>query len=235
MVFCVFGNSCFTITIPELQVLQHTCFPDSMPILRTVTGLDAASCCSACVNYSDCVSWTYNTAQNHSCYLRGNFTGHEKTNDKACTSGVVRNNPTAPPTMPAPPGSKNVLMIIIDDLRPQLGCYNITVGGGQKMHTPNIDGLAARGLLFRNAYNQYAVCSPSRNSFMSGRRPDSTLTFNFKDSFRGAPNGTSWIAFPQYFKDHGYNTTGCGKTYHSGHPPNFDEPYSWTQGVDYVG
>jgi hypothetical protein len=90
---------------------------------------------------------------------------------------------------------------------------------------------------------RYAVCSPSRNSFMSGRRPDTTLTYNFKDDFRhvpagrtaGAPPGTAWLTYPEYFKVHGYNTTGCGKTFHSGHPKNFDQPYSWTEGVSYMG
>jgi arylsulfatase A-like enzyme len=130
---------------------------------------------------------------------------------------------------------------MVDDLRPQLGCFNISVCGGKSMVTPHIDALAARGLTFRHAYTQYAVCSPSRNSFMSGRRPDTTLTFNFKDSFRtvpardGAPAGNEWISYPEYFKLHGYNTTGCGKTYHSGHPKNFDQPASWTAGVEYVG
>ena len=47
--------------------------------------------------------------------------------------------------------------------RPQLGCYNISVCG-RKMQTPHIDALAARGLTFRHAFTQYAVCSPSRNS-----------------------------------------------------------------------
>ena len=61
-----------------------------------------------------------------------------------------------PPPKPAPPGAKNVLMIVVDDLRPQLGCYNVSVCGS-KMLTPNIDGLAERGLLFRNHYNQYSV------------------------------------------------------------------------------
>lgn len=85
---------------------------------------------------------------------------------------------------------------------------------------------------------------------MSGRRPDTTLViqgcchfahhvdslvYNFKDDFRHAPNGTQWLSFPQAFKSAGFNTTGCGKTYHSGHPKNFDQPYSWTQGVDYMG
>jgi hypothetical protein len=77
--------------------------------------------------------------------------------------------PPAPPIPPLPPptkppkGAMNVLSIMIDDLRPQLGCYNISVCG-RKMQTPHIDALAARGLTFRHAFTQYAVCSPSRNS-----------------------------------------------------------------------
>ena len=43
------------------------------------------------------------------------------------------------------------------------------------------------------------------------------------------------VPLPEYFKVHGYNTTGCGKTYHAGHPNNFDIPRSWTAGVDYLG
>jgi hypothetical protein len=78
---------------------------------------------------------------------------------------------------------------------------------------------------------------------MSGRRPDTTLTYNFKDNFRavpagrtpGAPSGSAWRTYPEYFKINGYNTTGCGKTYHNGHPKNFDQPYSWTEGVEYMG
>jgi arylsulfatase A-like enzyme len=128
-----------------------------------------------------------------------------------------------------------VLLVVVDDLRPQLGCYNVSVCGGQKMVTPNVDSLSERGLLFRHHYNQYSVCSPSRNSFMSGRRPDSTLTYNFKDDFRHAPGGELMISLPEYFKTHGYNTTGCGKTYHAGKPANFDEPRSWTEGVPYRG
>jgi STAM-binding protein len=77
--------------------------------------------------------------------------------------------PLPPPPSPhAPPvAMKNVLLIIVDDLRPQLGCYNVSVCGAP-MRTPNIDRLASRGLTFRRAYNQISSCCPSRNSFMSG-------------------------------------------------------------------
>ncbi len=62
----------------------------------------------------------------------------------------------------------NVLLIAIDDLRPELGCY-----GNSHIHSPNIDALAASGLQFERAYCQQAVCNPSRTSLMTGMRPDS--------------------------------------------------------------
>jgi iduronate 2-sulfatase len=77
----------------------------------------------------------------------------------------------------APPpdlGLKNVLLIVIDDLRPQLGAYGL-----EEMHTPHIDRLASEGVLFTRAYAQQAICGPTRNSFMSGRYPEKTLTWNF--------------------------------------------------------
>ena len=57
----------------------------------------------------------------------------------------------------------NVLLICVDDLKPVLGCY-----GDPVAKTPSIDALAARGVLFESAYCNQAVCSPSRNSLMTG-------------------------------------------------------------------
>src|SRR5688572_10133249 len=60
---------------------------------------------------------------------------------------------------------KNVVFIVSDDLRASvLGCY-----GDKICATPNIDRLAARGVVFVRAYCQGTVCGPSRASFMRGR------------------------------------------------------------------
>ena len=122
----------------------------------------------------------------------------------------------------------NVMLIIVDDLRPE-----IVQGYGQSnMHTPNIDKLAKSGTVFNRAYCQQAICGPTRNSFLSGRRPQRTQSWNFKDSFREV--GPDWVAFPEYFKNNNYTALGTGKTYHPGIPANNDEPKSWSQDRPYV-
>ena len=104
-------------------------------------------------------------------------------------------------------GQYNVLFIVIDDLRPLLGCY-----GHSEMHTPNIDRLAQRGTLFNRAYCQYAVCNPSRASMLTGLRPQTTrVTDNYTDFRDIVPEA---VTIPQYFKDHGYHTRSIGKITH---------------------
>ena len=127
---------------------------------------------------------------------------------------------------------KNILYMIADDMRPEWDSYCPTCG----LHTPNLNQLVAEGLLFTRAYCQQAICGPSRNSFMSGRRIGTTLAWNFKESFRTSilPSGSSgggatWKSVPQHFKESGWLTAGGGKTYHEGLPANFDSPWSWTE------
>ncbi len=116
-------------------------------------------------------------------------------------------------------GQHNVLFIMVDDLRPLLGCY-----GHPEMHTPNIDRLAARGTVFNRAYCQYPLCSPSRTSYLTGLRPDTTGVINNRDFFRETvPNA---VTLPQHFKNYGYHTQSVGRVFHL---PSFqDDEYSWS-------
>lgn len=122
---------------------------------------------------------------------------------------------------------KNVLFLLVDDLRPEIaGAYE-----QQTILTPNIDRLTEEGTTFRNAYCQQAICGPTRNSFLSGRRPQRTKSWNFLDSFREV--GPDWISFPQWFKMHNFTTLATGKTFHPNLPPNWDVPYSWSDEEPY--
>ena len=113
----------------------------------------------------------------------------------------------------------NVLFIVVDDLRPLLGCY-----GHPEIHTPNIDALAARGTLFNRAYCQNPLCHPSRVSMLTGLRPETTrVLFNSTD-FRGKLPDT--VTLPQYFKTSGYHTQSIGKIGHNAAAQ--DDAYSWS-------
>ncbi|KAK7097567.1 iduronate 2-sulfatase-like [Littorina saxatilis] len=117
----------------------------------------------------------------------------------------------------------NVLFLVVDDLRPKLGCY-----GETNMVTPNIDQLAAKSLVFERAYVQQAICSPSRTSFLTGRRPDTTRTYDLHVYFRNIAG--NYTTLPQHFKNNGYITQSVGKIFHPGPTSgNTDDyPFSWT-------
>src|SRR5215207_7616839 len=116
-----------------------------------------------------------------------------------------------------PPKKPNVLFLAVDDLKPALAC-----AGDPYAKTPNIDKLAARGTTFTHAYCQQAVCSPSRSSLLTGRRPDSTKVYDLVTHFRKAVPDV--VTLPQHFKNNGYYVHGIGKIYHPGYN---DEP-SWS-------
>ena len=111
----------------------------------------------------------------------------------------------------------NFLFIPVDDLRPDLGCYGDTI-----IKTPNIDRLAAQGVVFNRTYCQQAVCNPSRASLLTGLRPDSTRVWDLKVNFRDILPDV--VTLPQYLKENGYITIGFGKAFHNNDP----DTISWS-------
>ena len=124
-----------------------------------------------------------------------------------------------------------------DDLRPDLGCYqNSHPGFTSPMtldsQTPNIDALAASGILFEKAFVQQALCSPSRTSLLTSRRPDTTRVGDITNYFREI--GGNFTTIPQFFKENGYISIGMGKIFHSGEASGGDnDGYSWTDPDSY--
>lgn len=190
---------------------------------QNVGSLEA--CCDLCNSEPQCAFFTYR-ADLQICHPKSSDVGR-RTSGKAI-SGAAQNAP--PPKPPAPEGARNVLVIMVDDMRPELGPY-----GHKQIRTPHMDSLAEDATVFERAYVQQTVCSPSRNSFMSGRHPDQTRTWNFLDDFRNSHNlntsvvpvHANWSSMPEYFKNRGYQVYGTGKTYHPNQPLHNDLPRSW--------
>ena len=142
-----------------------------------------------------------------------------------CVAALGPKTSPTPAPAPAPLHARNVLYILVDDLRTQ---FNETYGH-EFMVTPNIDAFAKQSLVFEQAHVNSQMCVPTRNSFMTGRRPETTRVFNSMigvDNFR--VTGKNWTTHPGYFMKHGYFTTGVGKTFHPNKPPNFDQCCSWS-------
>jgi len=113
---------------------------------------------------------------------------------------------------------RNVLFVIVDDLRPELGCY------GGLARTPHLDELASRSLVFDRAYCQMATCGASRASVLTGMRPGSTGVLGNAPHFRAkAPDV---ITLPQLFHQHGFQAEAIGKVYHNS--AEMQDPPSWS-------
>ncbi|MEZ6038919.1 MAG: sulfatase [Planctomycetaceae bacterium] len=111
----------------------------------------------------------------------------------------------------------NVLFIAVDDLRPELGCY-----GKQHIQSPNIDRLAASGVLFERAYCMVPTCGASRASLMTGIRPTPSRFVSYLTSAeKDAPGVTT---FNTQFRQNGYYTVSLGKVFH--HPDDNSEGWS---------
>ena len=137
-------------------------------------------------------------------------------------------------TMPSLVAARpNVLLILVDDLKPALGCY-----GDAAAKTPCIDKLAARGMRFDLAYCNQAVCAPSRFTLMLGSHSTSTGLYSLGSRLRERlPEA---VTLPQHFaKLGGYRTESVGKVFHIGHgnegdPQSFSVPHFKDKVIEYL-
>jgi len=102
----------------------------------------------------------------------------------------------------------NVLLIVVDDLRPELGMY-----GEPQIVSPNIDRLAERGQLFTHTYANFPSCAPSRIALLSGLY-DSRNRFKYWNSSQDH-DVPGLVSLPMHFRNNGYKTISLGKVYNN--------------------
>jgi arylsulfatase A-like enzyme len=124
-----------------------------------------------------------------------------------------------------PARKPNVLFLMSDDMRVELGCYASMFNA----KTPNLDTLAKSGVRFDRNYCQFPLCNPSRASLLTGRKPTRTSVLGNRTDFRKAH--PDWTTLPQLFKNNGYVTIRAGKIYHGG----IDDAASWSATSDKGG
>ena len=102
---------------------------------------------------------------------------------------------------------KNILFIIVDDLRPELNIY-----GENKIISPHIDALAKSGVVFNRAYSNVPVCGASRASLLTGIRPTSKRFLRYNASIKKeTPNALNLV---KHLKNEGYTTISNNKITH---------------------
>lgn len=136
-------------------------------------------------------------------------------------------------TLPAQAERPNILLLLVDDLKPAIGAY-----GDDYAHTPHLDALIARGMRFDLAYCNQAVCAPSRFSLMLGSHSTTTGLYGLGSQLREIiPDA---ITMPQHFAQHGgYRTESLGKVFHIGHgnlgdPDSFSTPHFHDKVIEYL-
>jgi len=114
----------------------------------------------------------------------------------------------------------NILWITSEDHGPQMGCY-----GDRFASTPNVDALAAKGMLYRHAWSNAPVCAPARTTIISGMYPPSTGSEHMR-SLVAYPRGKQM--FPQLLREAGYYCTNNAKEDYNLEPPK-DAGQVWNE------
>lgn len=113
----------------------------------------------------------------------------------------------------------NVLFIIADDMRPELGCYGI-----EHVITPNVDRFAEQATVFLNAYCNIPVSGASRASMFTGMYPLYPKRFTAFDASveKDCPEA---LVLAECFKNNGYYVISNGKVFHD----ITDHAHSWSE------
>ncbi|MGH6997131.1 MAG: sulfatase-like hydrolase/transferase, partial [Phenylobacterium sp.] len=127
-------------------------------------------------------------------------------------NGVTRRNALATvaaaaagPAMAAPAARPNILWLVSEDNNPLIGAY-----GDPLARTPTIDALAAKGLLYRNAYSNAPVCAPSRFGILTGLYPESCAPADHMRARASLPRGLK--TYPELLRAAGYYCANNAKT-----------------------
>lgn len=105
----------------------------------------------------------------------------------------------------------DILFIAIDDLNDCVGALE----GQYRAKTPNIDALAARGMIFTNAHAPGASCTPTRTAVLTGMSPFSSGLYSHHIDWRKTPVVRDVVTLPRHFRNNGYHTIGAGKIFHA--------------------
>ncbi len=123
---------------------------------------------------------------------------------------------------------KNVLFITIDDMNDWAKPF----GGNEQAITPNLEKIANKSTIFKNAYCNFPLCGPSRASFLTGKLPTTIKVYDNSGEFRKKTGNQNLVTLPQYFMKHGYETISSGKIFHNPRgkaekPKPASDPISW--------
>lgn len=124
----------------------------------------------------------------------------------ACSEPALQTE-ISPPATELVSKKPNVLLLYMDDLRPQLNSY-----GHEQIISPNIDALASRSVQFTQAYSNVSVCGASRASMLTGMLPTKTRFIDYNT--RVDVETPKQVTLPRLLKDNGYTTISNGKIYH---------------------
>lgn len=151
------GSTCGNVSTGTCQP-NKDCIEPTCSVLKSFPTTNISECCLACTTLPSCAVYTLHTGGGGNCFLRSAAT---KPVPGTCTTGVIHlQPPPPPPPPPLPPSSaKNVLFFAVDDLRPELGASTY---GSLYVHTPRIDALASKSMVFDRCYTAVSICAPAR-------------------------------------------------------------------------